>query len=120
MVLNPFCLRSTGTTAPKPVFPPRNPICTKSVTRMESQEGQQAAVSVTEFNKMKNELRNLTRLMIVMMRKFDNQIPSPVAQDSGSLVVPLQEAPTSQHVPTPSIHVNMPQSVPHFKQQEPS
>lgn len=82
---------------------------------MENQESQQAAVSVTEFNEMKNELRNLTYLMTVMMNRFENRSPPPTAQDSGSPQgAPSNEAPNlqtlSMHVP--SVQINLPQRPP--------
>lgn len=53
------------TIAPKKVpLQLRSLIWTRSHTKMENQEGQQAIVSVAGLNEMKNELRNLTHLMI--------------------------------------------------------
>lgn len=82
---------------------------------MENQESQQAAVSVTEFNEMKNELRNLTQLITVMMGRFENQTPPPAAQDAGSPQgTPLNEVPNlqTQSVPVPSVQINIPQPSP--------
>lgn len=84
----------------------RSPIRTKSHTKTENQESQQTTVSATEFNEMKNELKNLTHLMIMMMGRFENQTRLPAAQDSGSPQgIPLNEAPNfqTQNVLIPSV-----------------
>lgn len=57
--------------------------------------------------------------MTTMMRRFDSQVPLPVAQDSESPTVLPPEAPTSQHIPARSIQINMPQPAPHLEQLEP-
>lgn len=45
---------------------------------MKQQEEKQQAVSVVEFKEVKNELRNSTQLMSMMMRKLENQVPLAV------------------------------------------
>lgn len=37
-----------------------------------NKESYQVTVSVVEFNEMKNELKNLTHLMTMMMGQFEN------------------------------------------------
>lgn len=70
---------------------------------MESQESQQAVVSVTEFNEIKNEFRNLTHLMTMMMNRLENQNPPSTGQDSGSPQgASSNEAPNIQ---TQSMHI---------------
>lgn len=57
--------------------------------------------------------------MTVMMTRFDSQVPPQVAQDSGSPAVLPPEAPTSKHISTSSIQINLPKPAPHLEQQEP-
>lgn len=49
---------------------------------MENQEAHQATGSAAEFNDMRNELRNLAHMMVVMMSRLENQALHPAAQDS--------------------------------------
>lgn len=55
----------------------QKPVRTRSHTRVENQEAQQATVQVTEFNEMRNEFRNLTHMMSVMISRMESQ-PSPM------------------------------------------
>lgn len=66
---------------------------------------------------MKNELKNLTHMISMMMRRFENYTSLPIAHDSGSHPsVPQNEIHIvqNQNVPTPSVHINIPQSIPSF------
>lgn len=38
---------------------------------------------VAEFNDVKNEHKNLTSMMFVMIRRFKNNLPPPFVQDLG-------------------------------------
>lgn len=107
--------------ASKTACPPRSLVSTKSVIRMEQQEAQQLTVSVAEFNEVKNELRNLTHLTTIMMKRFDNQVPPLATHDlSSSPIVRSQEALISknQHVHVPFIQINVLQSVPKYDHHE--
>lgn len=60
---------------------------------------------------MKNELKDLTHMMSVMMRRFENPIPPPFAQDSESNPsFPQNESPVVQNlnVPAPALQINIP------------
>lgn len=91
------------------------------MTRMEQQEPQQSTASVDEFNEVKNVHINLTHLMTMMFRWFDNQVLPSTTQDSGSPpIIPSQEAPISQnqHMPAASIQINEPQPLPQYDHHE--
>lgn len=109
--LYPFVFPSLRriTITPKKAPPSfRSPIRTRSHTRMKNQETYQATVSATELNVMKNELKNLTQLMTIMMGRFENQTPLPIAQDSGSSQsTPSNEVPNFQSAPMPSAQINI-------------
>lgn len=57
---------------------------------MENQENQQASVSTIKFNDIKNELKYLTYMVAVMMRRCEVQPSSPIMQDSESRPCTLQ------------------------------
>lgn len=64
---------------------------------------------------MRNELRIFTHKISVMIRRFEGHPSPPVVQDSGSHpIVPHNEitAIVNQNVPTPSIQINILQSMP--------
>lgn len=65
-----FYLKRESTIAPKSTFPSHSPFNTRSITRMKQQEAHQT-VSLHESIEVKNELRYLTELIKMMMRKLD-------------------------------------------------
>lgn len=80
------------------------------------QEAQQSTVSIPDFNEMKNEFKNLTHMMSMMMRRFENQSPSP---DSARLNVPsgcsfTRDPFRLESTYAAAIQINMPRPVPQF------
>lgn len=66
---------------------------------------------------MKNKLKNLSHLMSVMIRRFKNHPPPPVAQNSGSNPsFPQNETPVvqNQNVDAPAVQINIPQPLSSF------